>query len=86
MPKTSTSFKKGDPRAGRPPGSPNKLTATVRDTVLSVFQELQGSEEHSLKAFAEKNPRDFYQIAAKLIPTEITGNIKTIINVERPNE
>jgi hypothetical protein len=86
MAKTSTSFKKGDPRAGRPPGTPNKLTATVRDTVLSVFHQLQESKEHSLLTFAKDNTKDFYQIAAKLIPNEIVGTVKTIINVERPNE
>lgn len=86
MAKTSTSFKKGDPRAGRPLGAANKLTTTVKESVLSVFYELQQDPKHSLKAFAEKNPRDFYNIAAKLIPTEITGSLKHIINVEQPNE
>ena len=72
-------FKKGE--GGRPKGAQNQLTKTVKETVLSVFNELQGDEKNNLKSFAEKYPRDFYQIAAKLIPTELTGTVKTIINV-----
>lgn len=64
-----------------PPRGPNKLTRTVKETVLSVFNDLQSDPKHSLKAFAEKNPRDFYNIAAKLIPTEIKGNVKETITL-----
>lgn len=76
-----TSFKPGQ-GGGRPPGTPNKLTKTVKETVLSVFNDLQADNKHNLKTFAKKYPRDFYQIAAKLIPTEITGTVKTIIKVK----
>lgn len=71
-------FKPGNP--GRQPG-PNKLTKTVKETVLAVFNDLQDDPENSLLKFAKKYPRDFYQIAAKLIPTEITGTLKTVILV-----
>lgn len=62
---------------GKPKGATNKLTRTVRETVLNVFDNLQGDPKHSLEAFAKKYPRDFYQIAAKLIPQEITAKVKT---------
>jgi hypothetical protein len=81
---TKTSFKKG--QGGRKKGVPNKLTSTVKETVLSVFQEIQSDPKNSLLQFAKKYPRDFYQIAAKLIPTEITGSIKTTIKVTDINE
>lgn len=64
-----------------PPRGKGKLTKTVKETVLTVFTQLQTDKDHNLNAFAKKYPRDFYQIAAKLIPTEITGTVKTIINV-----
>lgn len=69
-------FEKGN--EGRPKGAQNKLTKTVKETVLSVFNEIQASPKHNLKAFAEKYPRDFYQIAAKLIPTEINAKLNKI--------
>lgn len=66
----------GNPK-GKPKGVPNKLTKTVRETVLEAFNQLQTSEDTNIVAFAKKYPRDFYNIAAKLIPTEIRGTINT---------
>lgn len=82
-------FVKGHGRVGgRKKGSVNKTTRiynTVRESVLATYQELQSDPNHNLMAFAKKHPRDFYQIASKLIPTEITGangqSLQTIINV-----
>lgn len=78
-------FKKGRAR-GRPKGAVNKLTRTVRDTVLSVFNELQDDPRANLKTFAKKYPRDFYAIASKLIPTEITGQVTKVIKVKVTDE
>lgn len=78
-------FKKGN-NYGRPLGAQNKLTKTVKETVLVVFNKLQDNPKHNLTAFAEKYPKDFYQIASKLIPTEITGTLKTVFNVLEPDE
>lgn len=68
--------KSGNP-AGRPEGAISPYTATVKETVLRVFRELQTDPEHDLKAFAKKYPRDFHIIAAKLIPTEIKADVHT---------
>ena len=76
MPKTKTSFKEGNP--GRPPGVQNKLTSTVKETVLNAFNQLQNDPKNNIVAFAQKYPRDFYQIAAKLIPTEINARINKV--------
>lgn len=73
-------FEKGN--AGKPKGALNKLTKTVRETILDAFNKLQDDENHNLEAFAKKYPRDFYQIAAKLIPTEIRGTINTSDEVD----
>lgn len=67
----------GNPE-GRPVGAVGKLTKTVKETVLSVFNELQENPQTSLKAFAEENPVEFYKIAAKLIPTEISGSVEVL--------
>lgn len=68
--------------SGRPKGSENELTKkmkTVKETVLSVFNELQGEGSNvDLKTWATKNPTEFYKISAKLIPTEIKGEVAVI--------
>lgn len=89
MAKEDGQFKPGNP--GKPQGATNKLTKTVKETVLTVFNELQEDSRTDLTAFAKKYPRDFYAIAAKLIPTEIKGKldsdqqIKVIIERRKAN-
>lgn len=77
-------FEKGNP--GKRPGTKNRLTSTVKEKVLEVFNDLQSDPKAKLEAFAKKYPRDFYQIAARLIPHEITGNIKQVIKVTVTDE
>jgi hypothetical protein len=78
-------FKEGN--SGRPKGTPNKLTKTVKDTVLEVFNELQKDPEFNLEAFGKKYPKDFYIIASKLIPTEVNANLTSkVIKVKVPGE
>jgi len=74
-----TSFKKGE--GGRPAGIPNKLTTTVKETVLEVFNQLQEDPNNSLMAFAQKEPVEFYRIAAKLIPTEVNAKVTQMPNI-----
>lgn len=57
----------------------NKISRTVKQTVLEVFDRLQLHESANLEAWAVENTTEFYKIAAKLIPTEITGDIKATI-------
>lgn len=77
-------FKPGNP--GKPPGTANHLTKTVKETVLAVFNEIQDDPKVKLLQFAKDYPRDFYAIAAKLIPTEITGSVKQTIVVTDTDE
>ena len=72
-------FEKGNKAAAR--RGPNKVTRTVKETVLSVFNALQDDKLNSLHAWAKNEPTEFYKIASKLIPTELTGTIKTVITV-----
>lgn len=67
-------FVKGE-ATGRPKGAINKLTKTVKERVLEAFNELQEDAEANLVTWGMKNPKDFYQIAAKLIPTEVNTQI-----------
>ena len=71
---------------GRQPGSQNELTKTVKETVLKVFNDLQNDPKVNLEAFGKKYPRDFYQIAARLIPTEINAKINKVkLEIVRTN-
>lgn len=80
-------FQKGKEKTGgREQGVPNKLTKTVKETVLQVFNQLQEDDKNNLSAFAEKYPRDFYAIAAKLIPTEINAKLNGEIETGLPQD
>lgn len=80
-----TKGQSGNPN-GRKKGEPNKLTKTVKETVLAVFNDLQSDPKVNLTQFAKTYPRDFYAIAAKLIPTEVKGTVdvavKSITEIE----
>ena len=65
----------GNPK-GRQKGSENKLTKTVKETVLAVFHEMQDDPKVNLLEFGKKYPKDFYAIAAKLIPTEVKAQVE----------
>ena len=71
-------FKPGE--GGRPPGVQNKLTRTVKETVLAVFNELQEDPKVKLSAWAKHEPTEFYKIAAKLIPTEVQAKVQGTVN------
>lgn len=77
-------FTKGNP--GKPQGAKNHISKTVKEKVLEVFNSLQDDPKASLEAWAKTKPGEFYQIAAKLIPTEITGSLKRVIVVTDTDE
>jgi len=56
---------------GRVAGTPNKLSSTVKDNVITVFNELGGTDH--MKTWASDNPTQFYNIYSKLLPLEVTG-------------
>jgi hypothetical protein len=59
--------------SGRKAGVPNKISATVKENVISVFEALGGIDH--MKEWATENPNNFYNIYAKILPTqtEISG-------------
>jgi hypothetical protein len=81
-------FKKGqEKKGGRAEGSQNKLTKTVKDTVLAVFNDLQADPKANLLSWAKGEPTEFYKIAAKLIPTEVNATVQQkVVNVKVPGE
>jgi len=70
-------FEKGHQKmGGKVKGTPNKLTRTVKETVLAVFDNLQADPKANLLSWGKENPTEFYKIAAKLIPTEVNANVE----------
>lgn len=78
-------FEKGN--AGKAKGTLNKLTKTVKERVLEVFNELQDDPTANLLNWAKDEPTEFYKIAAKLIPSDINAKIEgKIITVVPPSK
>ena len=69
-------FEKGNKAASN--RGANKITRTVKETVLEVFDRLQLHETANLETWGLQNTTEFYKIAAKLIPTEIKGEVAVI--------
>lgn len=73
-----TQFKEGNP--GKPKGAANKVTKLVKDVVSQVFNDLQEDKDaaYNLKNWAKEHPKEFYQIASKLIPLQmdVSGALK----------
>jgi len=59
---------------GRQKGTPNKLSTTVKENVIAVFNQLGGTE--NMAEWAKDNPTPFFNIYAKLLPTELDGQIE----------
>jgi hypothetical protein len=66
---------------GRVAGTPNKLSATVKDNVISVFNDIGGTEH--MKTWAMDNPNQFYNIYAKLLPIDITGELDHNLKISK---
>jgi hypothetical protein len=45
----------------------------VKDVFAETFMDLQYMDKFSLKTWAMSNPTEFYRLAAKLIPVQLTG-------------
>ena len=71
--KQSIKSTKGGKRAnaGRPTGVPNKLSSTVKDNVVQVFEDIGGLQ--FMASWAKDNPNQFFNIYAKLLPLQLNG-------------
>jgi hypothetical protein len=71
--------KPGERRGGREAGTPNKITTSIKEAVLETFLNLGGVSH--MTSWAKETPTDFYRIAAKLIPQQISADVKHIHDV-----
>jgi len=63
----------GSKTGGRQKGTPNKISAQVRENVVHVFEQLGGVKK--MADWALDNLTEFYKLYGRLLPTEATLNI-----------
>lgn len=68
-------FEKGH-KGYKPKGAVNRLTRTVKETFADAFNELQSDDKVKLTVWGRENPTQFYQLASKLIPTEVKQEVE----------
>lgn len=56
---------------GRVAGTPNKLTAELKDMILKALDEAGGVKY--LKSTAASNPAAFLSLVGKVLPLQVTG-------------
>lgn len=56
---------------GRQPGTPNKVTAALKDMILQALSNAGGVAY--LQAQARKNPGPFLTLVGKVLPLQMTG-------------
>lgn len=55
--------------AGRPKGTPNKVTRTIQEALMQSFDELDGVEY--LKNLAKSSPQAYAGLLGKMLPKDI---------------
>lgn len=67
----------GRKTGGRQPGTPNKLTAQVKDSILAAFDQVGGVDY--LARTAESHPQAFMSLLGRVLPiqTEVNATVTT---------
>lgn len=68
------------PGAGRPKGSPNKITGELKDMILGALSDAGGQQY--LAEQAQKNPGVFLSLVGKVLPYQVTGEGGGAVKVE----
>ena len=68
---------KGTRPGGRKKGTPNKITATVKEAVEKAFDEVGGVEY--LVKMAHQEPKAFMALLAKVMPTKIEADVSVTV-------
>lgn len=67
--------------AGRKKGVPNKLSTTVKENVIAVFEEIGGVD--NMAKWAKEHPGHFYNLYAKLMPIDTNVNVAGTFNFKQ---
>jgi hypothetical protein len=60
--------------AGRPKGSENKITKSLREAIKESFDKVGGVQY--LQRVAEEDPRAYLTIVGKVIPAELSAKVE----------
>ena len=71
---------------GRPAGTPNKVTQSMREAYREAFDKVGGAEALAEWGMQEKNRTAFYQLTAKLIPLQIAADVKGALEIVHKSE
>lgn len=75
--------------SGRKKGTPNKVTAKVKESIIAAFDELGGKDY--LIGIARENPQVFCMLLGKVLPLTLAGDpdnpvvTKDVTHVDRPD-
>lgn len=72
---------RGNAGKGRPKGSPNKITRTVKEAVEAAFSEV-GAEQWLIEQ-AKTNPQAFMALISRLLPAEVRASVSGSLSLER---
>lgn len=64
--------KPGERRGGRQKGTPNKVTAALKDMILGALDEAGGMDY--LVAQSKANPTAFLTLVGKVLPLDVNAN------------
>lgn len=62
------------PGPGRPKGSKNKITLSMKEAFIAAYESIGG--EDALAEWAKQNQTEFYKICARMIPANVEGSIQ----------
>lgn len=65
---------RGNAGKGRPPGSQNKSTVSVKAAFEQAFDEMGGAA--ALVQWGREQPTEFYKLYAKLLPVQVNADMK----------
>jgi hypothetical protein len=68
--------KPGERRGGRKAGTPNKMTAALKDMILQALDEAHpGGSVAYLKGQASENPTAFLSLVGKVLPLQVNADV-----------
>jgi Flp pilus assembly CpaF family ATPase len=73
---------RGIKTGGRQKGTPNKVTAALRESILEALNTAhEGGAVAYLRQQAKDNPASFLTLVGKLVPSDVNANVQGALQV-----